>query len=239
MIRRVSLGVLCDSVLGIILGMSNDKPVNRRAFFREGLRGLLGPLSKVVGPVERAAEQLSRLELHPHRHPNPTPPPAPAAPPPRSVPLQLWLRPPGALQEDRFVETCSRCGNCERVCPAHAIRIDHTGEQGAGAPYIDADTMSCVVCDGLLCMQNCPSGALVSVPKMEIDMGTAVWHYEDCLRSRNGEDCTICIDQCPLGADAIELRGNDIHVLEDGCIGCGVCQHYCPTTPKSIKVVPR
>ena len=38
---------------------------------------------------------------------------------------------------------------------------------------------------------------------------------------------------------AIGLRGNYVHVKTEGCIGCGVCQNRCPTTPKSIVVRPR
>jgi ferredoxin-type protein NapG len=44
---------------------------------------------------------------------------------------------------------------------------------------------------------------------------------------------------CPIGSVAIELRANMIHVNEDGCTGCGVCQQQCPTSPKSIVVIPR
>jgi NAD-dependent dihydropyrimidine dehydrogenase PreA subunit len=47
------------------------------------------------------------------------------------------------------------------------------------------------------------------------------------------------VDRCPVGSVAIELKGNDIDVHPQGCIGCGVCQFYCPTTPKSIVVIPR
>jgi ferredoxin-type protein NapG len=54
-----------------------------------------------------------------------------------------------------------------------------------------------------------------------------------------GEDCTICIDHCPIGSAAIRLNGNAVEVVENGCIGCGVCQHDCPTSPKSIVVNPR
>lgn len=209
--------------------MASDQPVNRRRFFREGLRELLRPIAGAVEPIEEAVRQLGALE------------PAPAAAP---VPAPAWsapdavLRPPGALQEDLFRATCGRGGECVRACPAQCIKIDPSGRIGNGAPFIDADAMPCVVCDGLHCMQVCPSGALLPTPLVEIDMGTAVWHEQRCLRS-DGADCTICIDRCPLGSAAIELRDGRVAVIEAGCIGCGICQHECPTRPKSITVVPR
>jgi ferredoxin-type protein NapG len=125
-----------------------------------------------------------------------------------------------------------------KICPAECIKIDPTGARGGGAPYIDADAMPCVLCDGLLCMNVCPTGALQPTPLILVDMGTAEWREEFCVRSR-GEPCTICVDQCPIGSKAIELMSGRIEVHEDGCTGCGVCQHYCPTSPKSIVVIPK
>lgn len=202
--------------------MPDDKPVNRRRFFRDGLRELFKPLAEAVEPIEQAIKHLDRLDRM-----------APSAPPQTKV-----LRPPGALSERAFVETCSRCEKCVKVCPAQCIKIDFSGEKGDRAPYIEPNAMPCVVCDGLVCMRECPSGALVPTALGLIDMGTAVWESQLCVRS-NGEDCTICIDKCPIGTVAIELRDDRVHVIEEGCIGCGVCQHECPTTPKSIVVVPR
>jgi ferredoxin-type protein NapG len=122
------------------------------------------------------------------------------------------------------------------VCPAQCIKIDPA--RAGGAPFIDPGVMPCVVCDGLVCMRECPSGALVPTALGLIDMGTAKWNSSTCVRL-HGENCTICIDQCPLGMVAIKLTGGCVDVIQDGCIGCGVCEHYCPTTPKSIVVVPR
>jgi len=153
--------------------------------------------------------------------------------------LAIPIRPPGALPERQFRETCSRCGECVKVCPVQCIKIDSTGVKGAGAPYINIDSAACVLCDGLLCMNKCPSGALVPTPIGEIDMGTAVWHEKTCLRT-TGESCTICIDDCPIGEMAIVLdAAGKVKVIDDGCTGCGVCQNRCPTNPKSITVTPR
>ena len=213
--------------------MSDEKPIDRRRFFRQGLRELLKPLADAARPLEEVVRQLNDLERVGGAFGLADPYHSPSAPVP--VP-EHWHRPPGALVEKQFLETCSRCGQCERVCPAQCIRIDYSGTRGNGAPYIDVDAMPCVLCDGLACMHNCPSGALRPTPLSEIDMGTAVWNEHLCLRSTGGE-CTICIDHCPVGTTALELRDNRVHVNEDGCTGCGVCQHDCPTHPKSIVVM--
>jgi ferredoxin-type protein NapG len=204
----------------------NEKPVDRRRFFRLGFAELLGPLSALAKPLQHAAEQIAKLDhiRQPHAQ--------------TVAPSQIAsLRPPGSLPDLKFRETCSRCGNCVRACPANAIQIDATGRRGNGAPFIDPDAMSCVVCEGLQCMHVCPSGALVPTSINDIDMGTAVWREDSCLRT-TGDSCTICIDHCPLGSAAIELKNNEVAVNPHGCIGCGVCQHDCPTTPKSIYVIP-
>jgi MauM/NapG family ferredoxin protein len=207
------------------MALDENKPVGRRGFFRLGLSELLRPLASAAEPFERAMNELARLDQ---------PPVKPTAP---KIPLAVWLRPPGSLPEESFKSTCSRCGQCVRICPAHAIQIDATGAQGNGAPYIDANLAACVVCTGLQCMSVCPTGAIRPTSINDIDMGTAVWKSNSCLRSR-GEDCTICVDRCPLGTAAIEIKNGDVAVKPLGCIGCGVCQNECPTTPKSIVVIP-
>ena len=209
----------------------DDKPMARRRFFREGLRELLKPLAGMAQPLEEAARQLSELE----RIGAADPYHSPAAPIP---PTEHWLRPPGALSERQFLDTCSRCGECVRVCPAQCIKLDYSGGRGKGAPYIDPTEMPCVLCDGLACMATCPSGALQFTDRPDIDMGTAQWNEHLCVRS-HGQECTLCVDNCPMGADALKLVDKRIVVNEDGCTGCGVCQKQCPTDPKSIVVMPK
>jgi ferredoxin-type protein NapG len=211
----------------------DDKPMARRRFFREGLRELLKPLASMAEPLEEAVRQLGELERI--GTPQADPYHSPAAPVP---PGEHWLRPPGALSEREFLDACSRCGECVRVCPAQCIKLDYSGGKGKGAPYIEPDAMPCVLCSSLACMNNCPSGALPLTPLLQIDMGTAVWNEHLCVRS-HGEDCTKCVDHCPVGTMALELIGNRVHVIEEGCTGCGVCQNNCPTDPKSIVVMPK
>jgi ferredoxin-type protein NapG len=210
--------------------MPDDKPINRRRFFREGLRELLKPLAQAIEPIEKVSRHLGNLE----REISAPLPQLPKAP----IPEPIWLRPPGARPEQEFRELCSRCGECVRVCPAQCIKIDPTGDQGAGAPYIDADAMPCVLCDGLLCMPACPTQALQITPKEELNMGLAIWNESLCLRT-TGQDCTICVDKCPMGTTGLKLVENKIEVQNPGCTGCGVCQYSCPTYPKSITVAPK
>ena len=188
------------------------EPRDRRAMFRLGLQRLMGPVTQFL-------EERLRIPL-------------PLA---RTV-----LRPPGAQPEREFLATCYRCGNCVDACPARAIRSMSTEDSGQrGTPYIDPDLAACVVCDELACMHACPSGALKLVAKpADIRMGLARVNFSLCVRGR-GEPCHICVDKCPLGATAIRIGTNgQVEVRSPGCVGCGVCQFYCPTTPRAITITP-
>ncbi len=182
----------------------------RRAFLREAAKRLIGPV----------------VDLFEGRSP------------PRVTPT--LLRPPGAIDETRFLDTCRRCGACVDICPAEAIfPLAQSATGAAGTPVIDPELAACVVCDGLKCTTVCPSGALLPLTAPEqIRMGLAEVDWAACVRS-HGEACRICVDQCPLGETAIRLAGaGPPEVHPTGCVGCGVCQLVCPTTPRAIVVRP-
>jgi ferredoxin-type protein NapG len=196
----------------------NDLPPHdRRGFFRAGLGRLLRP---VAGYIEKRlpAELLDARPL---------------------------LRPPGALPETAFLDTCHRCGRCAEACPASAIAlIASMDDRIDGTPHVVPSHQACVICDDLSCMKVCPSGALRLCAAHEIRMGLAVVDHETCLRS-DGEDCTICVEQCPIGTDAIHVDDSGAVVVIDptatgrGCTGCGVCEQQCPTRPtRAIFVQP-
>jgi ferredoxin-type protein NapG len=228
---------------------ADDKPIDRRRFFRAGLAELFKPLSKAMRPLEAMAHEIGKLED----------PVAPAPPQirraqntiaqnaradavapsePQGSISEHWVRPPGAREEQDFLDTCSRCGECVRACPVQAIKLDLDGGSGAGAPYIDTENQPCILCAELACMYRCPTGAILAVNRDDIDMGTASWIDYQCLNTI-GSTCTTCVDSCPVGATAIELIDNRIEVHEAGCTGCGVCHHACPTYPKSIVITPK
>jgi len=72
------------------------------------------------------------------------------------------LRPPGALNEQEYLASCIKCGQCVQVCPVEAILLADIGDgMGAGAAYMDARAQGCdFSCDGLQCILACPTGAL-------------------------------------------------------------------------------
>lgn len=148
------------------------------------------------------------------------------------------LRPPGAISEASFLDTCERCNACVAACPADAIRPIGGEGRLKGTPGIVAAEQPCVVCDGLDCMPACPSGALVVVTADRIDLGTAVVDQAVCVRSA-GEDCRVCVERCPIGDRALVIDQESRIAVVDGCVGCGVCEHSCPTTPKAITVSPK
>jgi len=188
------------------------QPHDRRAMFRLGLKRLMEPIAEYL-------EERFNLPL----------------PEDRTV-----LRPPGALPERAFLDACYRCGNCMDVCPARAIKsASHQDAEQAGTPYIDPDLGACTVCAELACIKTCPSGALAPLADAgDIAMGLARIDRDLCLRS-SGQPCTICRDECPRGAAAIDISdGGELEVKTDGCVGCGTCQYRCPTFPKAIKIEP-
>ena len=72
------------------------------------------------------------------------------------------LRPPGALDEKAFLQSCIKCGQCVQVCPVNAIRLaDLIDGFGVGTPYIDAREQACdFSCDAVQCILACPTGSL-------------------------------------------------------------------------------
>jgi len=189
-----------------------SEQTGRRGFFKEALNQLIQPVAEFLdNPV---GERL-----------------------PIDESACVILRPPGALPEPEFLEKCHRCGNCVKNCPANAIQpLQSQVPNIANTPYINADEQPCVICDSLVCMYVCPSGALQIVYAEDIRIGLAVFNAETCLRTKEVA-CTYCVDTCPIGEEAIRFTpGGVVEVIDSRCTGCGVCQYACPTAPKSIVV---
>ncbi|HIC88817.1 MAG TPA: 4Fe-4S dicluster domain-containing protein [Anaerolineae bacterium] len=154
------------------------------------------------------------------------------------------LRPPGALPEEEFLAACIRCGRCVEACPYDTLRLaTATNAAAIGTPYLIARETPCYLCQGydkLQCIAACPTGALQPVPSLEeVHMGTAVINKDICI-AWQGLVCRACWHACPFAGIAIELdkMGKPI-IVEDRCVGCGLCDNACITEPSAITIVPR
>lgn len=161
------------------------------------------------------------------------------------------LRPPGAVEESKFMELCIRCARCIEVCPYDSIkRADIFERLQIGTPYIFAEEKGCYLC--MKCPSVCPTGALDNNLKEpeKVEMGIAVINQETCLNfkyyldekagiTEEGLLCSFCYDVCPLRDKAIVMEHFILPVITDECVGCGVCTEKCPTTPKSVNIIPK
>lgn len=147
------------------------------------------------------------------------------------------LRPPGAVPEREFLNKCIKCNKCLQVCPYDSI-ITAGIEYGKsfGTPIINARDIPCYVC--MLCPPVCPTGALDNnlVEKEKIRMGMAEINENTCM-PYVGIICRACFENCPIFRKAIILEDEMYpKVIEEHCIGCGICEQVCPVEGSAIIV---
>jgi MauM/NapG family ferredoxin protein len=148
-----------------------------------------------------------------------------------------FFRPPGAIHEEAFAATCSKCQKCVAACPEHVIHAAGKNEGAAeGTPVLRPNHGACTLCGD--CMAACPTGALKPTPVGEIRIGIAVIQPDTCLGYQN-KTCRACHDACPLEPNAIDFDATVPKVDSRVCTGCGLCVHACPTKPPSVLVLPR
>lgn len=148
-----------------------------------------------------------------------------------------YLRPPGAIEEDKFVRSCIYCGNCMESCGYGCIRFFKGSLEGQvvpHTPYIIAAEKACILC--LRCTKTCPTGSLrpINDPK-DVNIGKASINENLCLPYINQGGCGACYTVCPMRAVTLEMQRYP-KVTRETCVGCGKCEEVCPQKVKAIRV---
>ncbi len=161
------------------------------------------------------------------------------------VPDPWLIRPPGALPEAEFLARCVRCGECMKVCIGNALHPTflEAGLDGMLTPKLIARIGYCEY-QCTLCGQVCPTGAiqrLAPMTKQKQVIGMAHFDKNRCLPYAAGIPCIVCEEHCPTPDKAIKFRlavvltdqGTELtvkqpYIVEQLCIGCGICETKCP-----------
>ncbi|MBN1321242.1 MAG: 4Fe-4S binding protein [Thermoleophilia bacterium] len=150
------------------------------------------------------------------------------------------IRPPGARAELDFMAICARCGACMKVCPTNVIQpaVFEAGLEGLFTPRMDYRRAycdwSCVEC-GKVCPTQAIRELSLEEKRLKI-IGRAYIDHNTCIPWVEGRDCLVCQELCPVPEKAIVFTpGQDSGVklpivVPERCIGCGVCQYYCPVS---------
>ncbi len=116
---------------------------------------------------------------------------------------------------------CLGMGNCERVCPTDAIKMEN------GVAVIDKH--KCIACGK--CVIECPRDVISLIP-------VSAKAIIKCSTQDRGKDvtkvcsvgcigCGMCVKACEF--DAIKMDGNLPVIDHDKCENCGMCAEKCPT----------
>jgi polyferredoxin len=157
------------------------------------------------------------------------------------------IRPPGVqgVQSQAFLSQCIRCGECLKVCPTSGLQpaLWESGLDGLWTPTLVPRLGYCdYSCHA--CGQICPTGAIPNLSledKRKQVLGQAVVNRDHCLPWHDNTPCIVCEEMCPLAPKAVELdtvhvideAGQQLilqrpHVIQERCIGCGICEFKCP-----------
>ena len=157
----------------------------------------------------------------------------------------LLIRPPGALPEDEFVGRCVRCAECVQVCIGNGLQpaFLEGGLDAIFTPKLTARTGYCEF-NCTLCGQVCPTGAIRQLTRQEkhlMKIGNAWFDRDLCLPHAKGIPCMVCEEHCPTPVKAIQFREATVinsdgaqvtvkqpYIIDDLCIGCGICEYKCP-----------
>ena len=183
--------------------------------------------------------------------------------------LYPWIiRPPGVVDEAAFLDQCVRCGECMKVCIKNGLQptLLDAGVEGLWTPKLVPRVGYCEY-NCTLCGQVCPSGAIPALTleqKHKVRMGMAHFDKNRCIPwvaynnwSEKNQwstkyNCAVCEEHCPTPKKTIQFSDVTIRtpdgpqiirrpvVVEEECIGCGICEFVCPLDgPAGVRVISK
>lgn len=151
------------------------------------------------------------------------------------------LVPAGARSLKHFSQHCVACQLCITACPNELLRPSGRLEN-LMQPEMSYERGYCRP-ECTKCSDICPAGAIVKLAqgeKASTQIGHAVWVEKNCVSARNEAACNNCAVHCPAGAiTMVHMNPNDETspmrpaIDIERCIGCGACEHLCPSRPFS------
>nr|WP_320192658.1 4Fe-4S dicluster domain-containing protein [uncultured Desulfobacter sp.] len=158
------------------------------------------------------------------------------------------LSPPGSVSIARYTTICTACHLCVSACPSRVLvpSVFSFGLSGMMQPRMDFNAGHCNY-DCTVCSNICPSGAILPLTveeKQQTQVGVAKFIKENCVVYTDNTNCGACSEHCPSKAVHMKPYLNAVgrklvipEVDETICVGCGGCEHACPTKPfKAIYV---
>lgn len=146
------------------------------------------------------------------------------------------LVPAGAWSVEHFAQHCTACQLCVSNCPNGVLHPSNELEHFM-QPEMSYEVGHCRP-ECTRCSSVCPTGAIKPIMREEkssIQIGHAVWIADNCVASRDGVSCGNCARHCPTGAITMVEKGalSIPSINAEECIGCGACEHLCPSRPFS------
>jgi ferredoxin-type protein NapH len=127
------------------------------------------------------------------------------------------------------------------ACPTDVLQPEPLSSGlSLGTPSLIPRQQPCDLCLGreqMECIAVCPTAALQPLAdRRDVRMGMAEIDQETCLPFV-GVSCKACWHACPFPNDAITFNGLGMPVVvEDACVGCGLCEYACLTAKPSIRI---